>query len=64
MIEFFFVQTVQVVQPFKPPPPSSPAAQGGKRWGLEPSVAVELSEAIERIERFFYTIQYSNFHRA
>ena len=24
-----------------------------QRWGLERSVAVELSEAIERIERFF-----------
>src|SRR5262245_53699327 len=48
------VQNVQTVQTVQPPPSSSPADAGEEqRWGLERSVAVELSEAIERIERFF-----------
>src|SRR5215831_1912806 len=48
------VPNVQTVQAVQPPPPSSPVDAGEEqRWGLERSVAVELSEAIERIERFF-----------
>ena len=48
------VPNVQTVQAVQPPPSSSPADAGEEQgWGLERSVAVELSEAIERIERFF-----------
>jgi hypothetical protein len=47
-------QTFKLFKPFNlllhPPPRDAGEEQ---RWGLERSVAVELSEAIERIERFF-----------
>jgi hypothetical protein len=53
----FLVQTVQVVQAVQSPSFILPRGRGGeKRWGLEPSVAVEPSEAIEQ----FFILQYSN----
>jgi hypothetical protein len=46
-------KSFKLFKPFKPPPSSSPAVAGEEqRWGLELSVAVEQSEAIEQIERF------------
>ena len=41
----------------------SPDAGEEQRWGLERSVAVELSEAIERIERFFMRNSDAEKHR-
>jgi hypothetical protein len=48
---------VQVVQAVQSPSFILPRVRGGgKRWGLEPSVAVEPSETIEQ----FFILQYSN----
>jgi hypothetical protein len=60
MLSFWFKQ----FKSFKPSP-SSPRRGGGKRWRLERSVAVEPSEAIERIEQFLMrsntpVLQHSN----
>jgi hypothetical protein len=50
--ECFFVQTVQIVQAVQTLSFVLPRVAGEeKRWGLERSVAVEPSEAIERLEQ-------------